>query len=134
MNEKEHKRKFALWINDSSIDVVSELYEDDNCTSRSEFIEKAIHFYAGYVTTQKKDDYLPRIVASTVKGIIAESDEKRNRLLYKMAVEIAIMQNVLASLQEYDKSEMDRLRGQCEMEVKRLNGTLTFEDAVKWQS
>ena len=45
--EKENKRKFAWWVKDSTIDIVSKLYKDDNCTSHSELIEKAVIFDAG---------------------------------------------------------------------------------------
>lgn len=43
-NRKEVKRKFALWIKQSTIDMVEGIYKEDNCSSRSEFIEKAIIF------------------------------------------------------------------------------------------
>lgn len=39
-NRKEVKRKFALWIKQSTIDMVEGIYKEDNCSSRSEFIEK----------------------------------------------------------------------------------------------
>ena len=42
-NRKEVKRKFALWIKQSTIDMVEGIYKEDNCSSRSEFIEKAIN-------------------------------------------------------------------------------------------
>lgn len=51
MNEKtenmEEKRKFALWAKDSTLQMAKKLYKEDNCKSQSEFIEKAIIFYAG---------------------------------------------------------------------------------------
>lgn len=49
-NRKEVKRKFALWIKQSTIDMVEGIYKEDNCSSRSEFIEKAIIFYVGYLS------------------------------------------------------------------------------------
>lgn len=42
------KRKFALWVQPDTLKKVEKLYRDDDCKSRSEFIEKAILFYAGY--------------------------------------------------------------------------------------
>ena len=43
-NRKEPKRKFALWIKDSTLALTKEFYPKDNCSSQSEFIEKAILF------------------------------------------------------------------------------------------
>lgn len=51
-DEKENKRKFAWWVKDSTIELVGKLYKDDDCTSRSEFIEKAVIFYAD-ISAQK---------------------------------------------------------------------------------
>ncbi len=132
-NRKEPKRKFALWIRESTLDKVRQLYESDNCSSQSEFIEKAILFYAGYLSAEDNKSYLPNIVTSTLKGIVAESDNRQNRMLFKLAVEMAMMMNVIASSQNIDRLSLDRLRGECVKEVKRTNGSFAFEDAVDWQ-
>ena len=130
---KEPKRKFALWIKESSLDLVKKLYREDNCSSQSEFIEKAILFYAGYLSTEDNKSYLPNVVTSTLKGIVAESDNRQNRMMFKLAVEMAVMMNVVASMQDIDKISLERLRGECVKEVKRLNGSFSFEDALEWQ-
>lgn len=130
---KEPKRKFALWVKDSSLELVRQLYQGDNCRSQSEFIEKAIIFYAGYLSTESNKSYLPNVVTSTLKSIIAESDNRQNRMMFKMAVEMAMMMNVVASMQDIDKLSLERLRGECVKEVKRMNGSFSFDDAVEWQ-
>ena len=73
------------------------------------------------------------MVTPTLKSIVAESDNRQNRMLFKLAVEIAIMQNLVASSQDIDRLALERLRGECIKEVKRLNGGFSFEDAVYWQ-
>ena len=129
----ENKKKFALWMYPDTLEQVGELYRGDNCQSRSEFIEKAVNFYIGYLTSEDKKSYLPSVVTSTLKSIVAESDNRQNRMLFKLAVEIAILQNLIASFQEIDPLSLERLRGECVKEVKRLNGSFSFEDAVEWQ-
>ena len=130
---KEVKRRFQSWLRPSTIKLMDRLYEDDNCRSRSEFIEKAIRFYAGYLSTQNAREYLPNVVISTLKSIVAESDNRQNRMMFKLAVEIAIMQNLVALQQDIDPLSLERLRGDCVKEVKRLNGSFSFEDALNWQ-
>lgn len=129
----ENKKKFALWVYPETLDKVAEIYRTDNCESKSEFIEKAIRFYIGYLTSEDKKGYLPSVVTSTLKSIVAESDNRQNRMLFKLAVEIAIMQNLMASTHDIDPLSLERLRGECVREVKRLNGGFTFEDALTWQ-
>ena len=129
----ENKKKFALWVYPETLDKVAEIYRTDNCESKSEFIEKAIRFYIGYLTSEDKKGYLPSVVTSTLKSIVAESDNRQNRMIFKLAVEIAIMQNLMASTHDIDPLSLERLRGECVREVKRLSGGFTFEDALTWQ-
>ena len=132
-NRKEVKRKFALWIKGSTLDMVESIYKDDNCGSRSEFIEKAIIFYIGYLTSNDNSQYLPSVVTSTLKSIVAESDNRMNRMIFKLAVELAMTMNIVASANEIDRETLTKLRGECVKEVKRLNGSFSFDDAYDWQ-
>ena len=91
------KRKFALWINKDTIDRAKKSYKDDNCSSASEFIEKAILFYLGYLSSQENQDYLAQVIPATLKGILDESENRIRRLLFKMAVEMAVSENILAA-------------------------------------
>lgn len=78
---KEIKRRFQLWVKPSTLELVGRYMEDDNCSSQSEFIEKAVLFYTGYLSAKENKTYLPNIVTSTLKGIVAESDNKKPLLI-----------------------------------------------------
>mgnify|MGYP001624347380 FL=1 len=130
---QEVKRRFQLWVMPSTLELADQYYRGDNCASRSEFIEKAIQFYAGYVSSQQNQDYLARVIPATVKGIVDESSNRMGRLLFKMAVELAVIENILAAVCEVDRQELKRLRGQCVEEIKRTNGMISFEQALQWQ-
>lgn len=130
---KENKRRFQLWLKPSVLDMADDLYERDNCGSRSEFIEKAIQFYAGYLYAQKSLDYLPKILISTLKGMMNDSDNRISRILFKLAVEQAITMNVVAATCNIPREQLDRLRGTCITQVKNSNGSYSFEDAFDFQ-
>ena len=133
MAEKDLKRKFALWIRPSLLEEVDSLYESDNCASRSEFMEKALRFYIGYLSSEKNKDYLADVIPSTVKGIVDESSNRMGRLLFKLAVEQAVMSNILAAVCEVDQQELERLRNQCIQQIRKTNGMISFEQALRWQ-
>ena len=59
--ENEGKRKFALYIRESTLEQVRKWYPLDDCTSQSEFIEKAVKFYIGFISSDNGSDYLPKI-------------------------------------------------------------------------
>ena len=133
-NEKQEvKRRFQLWIKPFTLELADQYYHIDNCASRSEFIEKAILFYVDYVSSQQSQDYLADVIPSTVKGIVDESSNRMGRLLFKMAVEQAVISNILAAVCEVNQQELKRLRGQCVQEIRRTNGMISFEQALQWQ-
>ena len=131
--ENDGKRKFALYIRESTLEQVRKWYPQDNCTSQSEFIEKAIQFYIGFISSENGSDYLPKIITSTLKGIVNESDNRISRILFKMAVEQAITMNVVAATCNISRDQLDKLRGTCITQVKRSNGAYSFENAYDLQ-
>ena len=133
MAEKDLKRIFALWIRPSLLEEVDSLYKSDNCASRSEFMEKALRFYMGYLSSQENQDYLADVIPSTVKGIMDESSNRMGRLLFKMAVEQAVSENILAAVCDIDPQDVTRLRGQCIEEIRKTNGMISFDKALSWQ-
>ena len=131
--KKEAKRRFQLWIKPSTLAIAEQFYRPDNCSSKSEYIEKAVLFYSGYLSSNQSQDYLADIIPATVKGIVDESANRTGRLLFKTAVELAVMENILAAVCDVDQGELKRLRGQCVKEVKAANGMISFEQALRWQ-
>lgn len=127
------KCKFPLWLYPETLDCVKELYRSDDCRSQSEFIERAIRFYIGYITAEDDAAYLPNVFLSTLKATVAESDNRQCRMLFKLAVEMAMMMNLIAASQDIDEASLAKLRGECVKEVKRLNGNFKLEDAYEWQ-
>ena len=127
------KCKFALWLYPETLDKIKQHYTADDCRSKSEFIEKAVQFYIDHLTAEDQRSMLPAAILSSVKGIIAESDNRICRLLFKMAVQLAVTMNVVAANSEIDDVSLERLKGECVKEVKRLNGNFTFRDANDWQ-
>ena len=62
-----------------------------------------------------------------------ESDNRMSRMLFKLAVELAITMNLIAAAQDIDRVTLERLRGECVKEVKSINGAFSFDNAVDWQ-
>ena len=131
--EKETKKRIPLWIYPSVHEKVLKNYESDNCKSPSEFIEKAILFYAGYLTASDYKAYFPNVIVSTVKGNLDSLENRMASLLFKMAVELSMVLHVTAATNEIDETTLSRLRGMCVGEVKRLHGSIPLEEAVRFQ-
>ena len=127
------KIKFALRIMPETQQLVKDIYPLDNCQNQSEFIEKAIHFYAGYVASKNGTEFLAPVLVSALQGTVTNAEHHIARLLFKLAVETNMMMNVLASEVDVSPEVLERLRGRCIQEVKKTGGAVTFADAMKYQ-
>lgn len=127
------KEKFALWIRPETMRKVEQLFRANNCRSRSEFIENAVLFYAGFLTADDYREYFPNIIVSTVKGTLSSFENRMASLLFKIAVELSMVLHVTAADSEIDSEMLSRLRGMCVNEVRRLHGSVSMEDAIKFQ-
>lgn len=133
MDKPDKKVRFALYVNQSALDLVDEYFEKENCFSKSEFIENAIRFYVSYLSSDTNIPYLSTVVMSTMDSLLKENTNRLSKLLFKLAVELAITMNVVASNQGVDKEVLNTLRGECIKEVKKTNGIFTFDEADNWQ-
>ena len=115
------------------LDMARQWYQQDNCKSLSEYISKAIVFYSGYVANEKNPEYLPKVVISTLKSIVRESEFRQSRQAYRVAVELSLLLNILAATNKFSPEDVRALRETCEDEVKRINGTMCLDEAIRWQ-
>lgn len=132
--EKEKKIRIPLWIYPSVEDRIMKSFEADNCKSPSEFIEKAILFYCGYLASEEYKQYLPNVLVSTMQGSLDSFEDRMATLLFKIAVELSMILHVTAATNEIDTDTLSRLRGLCVEEVKRLRGSVRLDDAVRFQN
>jgi len=124
------KEKFALWITPECKQLVDDCYADDQCQSRSEYIEKAILFYTGFLYAEKADRYLPKVLQQILSGTLDRFAERIGRQLFKLAVEQNVSNHILASDTDIDARSYQKMRGLSMDEVKRTNGRIDFEDAL----
>ena len=104
------KIKFALRISPETQQLVKEMCPRDNCHTQNEFIERAIRFYAGYVSGQEATAYLPPALASVLRGTVQDTENRICRLIFKLAVELDMVMNVLAAGMEIPDEQLRTLR------------------------
>ena len=129
----ENRHRHTVWMDDAVWDQVEAHYQVDNCSTRNEFIEKAIRFYSGYLDTEHADEYLPRVLADVLEGKLGTLGKRMGHLLFKLSVDQNLMGNVLAAGIDIDPDELRKTRVRCVKEVKETNGEISFEDAVRYQ-
>lgn len=129
----EKKQRTTIWLSQNVMKELDQMTETANCRSRSEFIEKAIQFYDGYIRSADENQYLPIALSSAMNGIIHTSEDRIAKVLYKNTVELSMLMNILAATAEVDEETLKKLRKKCAKEVNGTRGQITFEDAYRYQ-
>lgn len=69
---EETKTRIPVWLYPSTIQTIDKMMPMDNCKSRSEFLEKAALFYAGYVSGRDAAAFLPTALVSAMRATVQE--------------------------------------------------------------
>ena len=128
-----NKTRFALWINEDALKQVQDHYQSDYCKTQSEYIEKAIRFYTGHLHAEHTEQYLPRVLSGTLEGHLSVFADRVAKLMYKQAVELDMVTNLIAAIHNLPSEELDELRKKSVRDVNRTNGTINFDHAMKFQ-
>ena len=127
------KKKVSLYLTDETYTEVKQSYHKGHCSTYNEFLERAIVYYLGYVNSEHMTDYPSPTIMSSVKAASDENTKRITRILFKLAVEIAVMNNLFAASLDIDEEKISSLRRECETEVRKLNGDFNMDDAIRWQ-
>jgi len=128
------KIKFPLWLMPETKAMVERLYRQDGCSSQSEFIERAILFYCGYLQSEYAGDFLPKILGETLEAILSMFGDRIGKLLLKQAVEQNVCNHILASDTDIDAQTYQQMRGKSYQEVLRTNGQISFPEVLRQHS
>jgi hypothetical protein len=128
------KKRMAVYFQPETIKKIEQEYREDNCSSKTEFIEKAVKFYIGYLNEEDNINYLSPMITETVKAQIKGTEQRLSRLLFKVAVELGKLSHMTAAVNEVDDETLDKLHAMCVNEVRRINGIIDYEDAAEYQN
>lgn len=129
----ENRHRHTVWMDDPVWDQVESRYQKDNCSTKNEYIEKAIRFYSGYLDAKGADDYLPRVLADVLEGKLGALGKRMGHLLFKQSVEQDVLANLFAYGLDVDMDTLQKLRVRCVKEVRETNGEIALEDALLYQ-
>lgn len=124
---EEKKNKITIRLSDETLRKCNEGMQISDCKVRNDFIQRAIEFYSGYVSSQEHTDFLASVILDGMTGIVKTSENRLARLLFKIAVEMAKLEQMLAVINDMDEETMRRLHIRCVNEVKKIMALLKWK-------
>lgn len=83
---------------------IEQWYEADNCRSMNEFIDKAVSFYADWLSANR-NDMLPRAISSAMDGRLKILEKNLSSLSFNHAVELDMLMGIIADISETKLSQ-----------------------------
>ena len=134
MDEPKNKtKKVGLYLDDGTYLDVKASYRKDGSRTLTEFMKRAVIYYLGHVNSEFNADYLSPTIMSSVQAASDENTKRITRILFKLAVEMAIMNNLYAASLDLSEEQINILRRECEKEVRKTSGDFNINDAIHWQ-
>ena len=127
---KETRDRLALRMQPETKQRIEQWYRADNCKSQNEFVEKAVNFYADYLSA-RDNSLLPAAIQSAIDGRLGMFENRMAKLLYKLAVEMDMGMSAVLDCVQVDDDYLRKLRSDSVRNVKATNGLLTFEQKVR---
>ena len=134
MQENNNSNRIGVYINNELLARCDAAMEKTNADSRSEFIRDALEHYIAVINMQESSRVLTPALESVIGSKIALTEDRINRIVFKLGVEVAMMNNILASTHNIDPDSMEALRRYCTDEVASIGGKYQLEDAVEFQA
>ena len=127
------KERATVWFSPAVKAKVEDHYRADNSKSQSEFIEKAVEFYLGYLSAKNASSFLPGVLSTVLIGLMDNFGQRIGSMLYKLAIEQNMCNHLLAEDTDMDARDYQLLRGRSVREVQSTNGRITFKDVLDFQ-
>ncbi len=127
MND-ENKKRYAYWMQPSKDNKIKTAMILSGTKSRSDFINEAIDFYISYLYAEQSVDCLSPIINRSLKNVIAGTEKNISEMLFKLAVEVGVMQDVVTDCYDYTLDDIDEKRNMIAQKVAETNGVIEFGD------
>ena len=128
MSKNENRLNFRM--TDETASKIERWYQEDNCRSKNEFVEKAVNCYTDMLAAGESTT-LPRAVQSAIDNRLKLFEDRISSLLYKQAVEIDMMTSLVLQSLNVSEEVLRQERAKSIAAVKKTNGQLRIEQKLR---
>lgn len=69
---------------------VDSLLQEADARSRNEFVNQALKFYIGYLTSENIENYMLSTISSVMHATVKDSENRVARMLFKLSLNLKI--------------------------------------------
>ena len=99
------------------------LTKENGKKSRNAFIREAVEFYCAWLEKEHIEKFLLPSLESVISAKILDSESRIRNVEFKLAVQIAMLTQMLMDYYNYSEDEVDALHASAVRQVKETNGS-----------
>ena len=126
-------QKYTYTMTTEQYEEMKRFVEANDYRSVSSFVCRAVTFYMAFLKSRGANEFLAPVIAGTIKSEIRSVEKNLSEMIFKLAVEQSMANNITAYCNDFDMDEFDGLRRECERTVAETNGIVDLEEAFRWQ-
>ena len=86
MMEDKGKVRKGFYIEEDLLEQMDGLLEQADVKSRNEFMNHALKFYIGYLTSEKIENYMLSTISSVMHSTVKDSENRMARAMYRLSL------------------------------------------------
>ena len=133
MKNQNQKSSSGVMLTQAQWDRCDRLANEKGYRSRNAFLRDAVDFYCSWLEKEQSERFLTPALESVIGAKIRDSEERINRNLFKIAVNLSVLAKIVLDENGngYDEDLLARYRLESIKEVSQTNGTLKIEERFK---
>ncbi|MFR6064467.1 MAG: hypothetical protein ACLUH5_00260 [Eubacterium sp.] len=132
--KKDNLKRIAITADEKTLELCDLMVKDGEAKNRSRLICKAVKYYYSYLNREQNTEYLTEVSKEMIDKRLNTTEKRISTSLFKLAVEIASLMNVLAGAFELNDQKVRKMKHRVINEVKELNGWINLEDIIRYQN
>lgn len=126
------KKQHIIYLDDELFEKIVAVYKLKNFRTISEFVDNTIREWFARDAGQESSMYMSRQLVAMVENALRMSEQRINRILFKIAVSDAEMKHVLVSgFKRIEPDFLTKIHDKSEREVRLENGILNLRKIVE---
>ena len=125
------RTRLALRMRAETAQKIEQWCKASNCRSKNEFVEKALNFYADYLSMNSDNQLLPKAVLSSIEGRLGLLEKNLSAATFNHAVELDMLVGIIAQSYQFSQNDLEKRRAQSVRNVKATNGRVSLEKCAR---
>lgn len=124
MKENYEAIRKTVYISDELVKRAEILYGEAEVNSFSGFVSKAIDAYISKLVADKYGSALGEEIRKAIRNELGVINSRLSKGLYRYAIEIDILAQLLADACEYTPEEFRRIRVEANKQIAKMRGSI----------